>query len=501
MKSHDLILVPTNALQPTEVSELILQTSQYTSRASIEDLPAELLLIIFKLVFMKSRAGTFRLWPPCSCTEPKVLKPCDCHEKPFKTTWVEKEDRRNPHIFPYAISLVCNQWRSLVKLVPIFWTRVIVFVDANPTPLAELREHLTLSGGLPLDLYILRREDTYDQLDPEEHIRCGAVIDIIRPHFRRCRIISFNVVHNSSLPSVVHDFRGKAVHLTTLELKCRVDDGQHFVSRPNRLNGKAFSFPSLDVLDIDGRNFADACVYLPTWGKALAQPRELHVTISNFRPLLNKVNHSCNVGNVAVALSYIYELRCLSFINVEFPIVNADDWDVGELDLEMTALNLTDVPQIFLDNFLEFIQSEIQYLNIIHSSMPSRGMALHAAEVSLQDIPSQEDIPAFLKRWRGVVLDVSDCEGFDDRALEALGVNHPASTANILYERREFIISDCPNVSPNALKDLINARHKANAEGQHDQCTLVVTGKCGLLSAADRAWFEENLKFFRWKTK
>lgn len=89
---------------------------------SIEDLPAEIVLIIFKFVFMGSRIGTFRVGKIYSCTNPKLRTPCDCHEKPFKTTWIE-EDCTNPCIFPCATSLVCSRWRSLMETVPIVETR------------------------------------------------------------------------------------------------------------------------------------------------------------------------------------------------------------------------------------------------------------------------------------------------------------------------------------------------------------------------------------------
>ncbi|KAF9455540.1 hypothetical protein BDZ94DRAFT_1277948, partial [Collybia nuda] len=104
-------------------------------------------------------------------------------------------------------------WNNLTRLAPILWTDLRIYVDEEPTSLSRIQTYLDLSLDLPLDLHVLQHMYMHGSIDPNENLRCRAVIGMLIPHFRRCRIISFNVLHSSSLPSIHRKFRRHAPHL------------------------------------------------------------------------------------------------------------------------------------------------------------------------------------------------------------------------------------------------------------------------------------------------
>lgn len=336
-------------------------------------------------------------------------------------------------------------------------------------------------------------------MDRKEQAHCGTIINILEHYFQRCRIISFDVIHNSSLPSITLDFHGKAPHLVNLKLKCRLDDGWKYIARPpKRPNTKPFSFPALETLDVDGRNFADACINMSTWGRCLAATKKLHVSISNFNPISNSVDNECSMVDVAKALHRVPYITMLRLVNVEFRETYLEDWNGQPKALELNNIDLVNVSQMLIEDLFEFAQIDLQYLHVTRSPLPDLGATSHT-EMILEDIPAHEDIAAFLRQWRGSDLDIIGCVAFDDSAVDALGIKHFANGPHTTHERRNFRIADCPNVSTCALKNLIASRN-SNMFGQGDRCTLRVSGKGEILSPDDREWFRENLDDFHWNT-
>ncbi|KAF9455974.1 hypothetical protein BDZ94DRAFT_1276833, partial [Collybia nuda] len=155
-------------------------------QSSIHDLPNEVLLIIFKWAFIYTHNH-------------KILPQTTTYYPDFQ--------------FLHIATLVCKNWSNLTRLAPILWTDLRIYVDEKTTSLSRIQTYLDLSLDLPLDLHVLRHTYTHDSIDLDETLRCGVVIDMLIPHFRRRRIINFNVLHSSSLPSIHREFRGHAPHL------------------------------------------------------------------------------------------------------------------------------------------------------------------------------------------------------------------------------------------------------------------------------------------------
>ena len=120
---------------------------RWRPRASVASLPAELLLFIFKNVYVETRQGLSMIWPHEWC---EGLSECNCKpNEPYLTEWNDNTDLKSPSVFPYALSSVCKAWYDVMLLVPEFWTRLVIFLDNQPTAIAELRSQLSASRDLP----------------------------------------------------------------------------------------------------------------------------------------------------------------------------------------------------------------------------------------------------------------------------------------------------------------------------------------------------------------
>jgi len=192
------------------------------SPLSINRLPSELLLLIFKFAFMLCCHGAGNNF----CWLDQLRDTLWGWEHPYLTTWSKKEDLCSPTLFPYPYACVSRLWRALIATIPIFWTRVVALVDSRPTTISRVQKQLELSRDLPLDVTVLRSPGSYEEDDPEESSRTRALIDVLKPHFKRCRTIHFNVMSIASLPSIVLDFCGTVSQLVDLQLRCRVDLGR-----------------------------------------------------------------------------------------------------------------------------------------------------------------------------------------------------------------------------------------------------------------------------------
>ena len=70
--------------------------------------------------------------------------------------------------FPlHTVAGVCRQWRDIIHTLPEFLSRIAIFVDDPPTPLASIKEQIKATRGLPLDVLVTRR-DFDGESDPED---------------------------------------------------------------------------------------------------------------------------------------------------------------------------------------------------------------------------------------------------------------------------------------------------------------------------------------------
>ncbi|KAF8959580.1 hypothetical protein BDZ97DRAFT_2042542 [Flammula alnicola] len=103
----------------------------------ISNLPIELMLLIFNLVYQSSP----------KLVDPEYYDDTDSEmgdsflsdfkpPYPPETTWAS-DDLRDPAQFPFNVAWVCNLWRDMLSDSPEYWTRVCFDVANDPTSLLD----------------------------------------------------------------------------------------------------------------------------------------------------------------------------------------------------------------------------------------------------------------------------------------------------------------------------------------------------------------------------
>jgi hypothetical protein len=150
-------------------------------RANTKNLPAELLMMIFKLVYDQ---------------ETKTSKFLDSPK------WIEK-DIMSSSLFPYAIASVCSLWKDVMSLVPDFWTRVVVLVD-SPSILPSVV--ISWSRDLPIDLIITRKDSEHSVDTQQERTQAVSIMKtLVDPHVFVSSLISLLDRQMFHWPSSMYD--------------------------------------------------------------------------------------------------------------------------------------------------------------------------------------------------------------------------------------------------------------------------------------------------------
>ncbi|KIJ11530.1 hypothetical protein PAXINDRAFT_137875, partial [Paxillus involutus ATCC 200175] len=205
-------------------------------KASISDLPFELLLSIFTLVYQMEC-----LWPVSGIGYLPLLL---YQLEPSAAS------------FPYNLALVCTTWRSILATQPSFWTRV--FIVACWNPVASCKSLLAWSRNLPLDIFICTASGNPAVL-PDESIEAGH-IDALRKHiaprWSGSRSINITSTYISSLPSlsdIFGDGETEAPLLSNLHLHSTYEEEHR---RPLRASApRRLSCPRLYSLVVNGIYF------------------------------------------------------------------------------------------------------------------------------------------------------------------------------------------------------------------------------------------------------
>ncbi|KAL6301207.1 hypothetical protein BKA93DRAFT_692113, partial [Sparassis latifolia] len=172
----------------------------------IDDLPADVLIAIFKIVHSMS-----------------LRHPSAIDGANNEIFW-QDEDLSSLTWFPEALAAVCPSWKDTLSLVSVFWTRLIIFVDDHPTPSPAISDHLALSADNHLEIVITRRPGAFPSADPCEKSRVSAVMDVLTPNISRWKRLFVDVLHHHSIPRPHIDIYGEARHLRHICLQSRLQD-------------------------------------------------------------------------------------------------------------------------------------------------------------------------------------------------------------------------------------------------------------------------------------
>lgn len=474
--------------------------------SSIDHLPAELLLAIFRILFSSSYSICSPLNNNCI-----TCRRINTHHVLWGPT--ESFAYTDPTLFPFAQAAVLPRWRALLATVPEYWTRPIFLLDDPPTPLTDIRDFLSYSNSLPIEVYITRRNFTKDP-DPLEAQRVRDAIDALKPHLSRCQFLFIRVSRSSSLPSLRHDFTGDAPYLTQLKLQCDFDDGINPIAHTQPLPPQPFRCPALYTLLIDGPNFSQIAInHAKWWGASFNTLKSLIIRNLETDPL------PFTSALASLCVRVLSDLRLLTLSNVSFDtsLDTTTTLPIYPFALQMLILSQTSFP--FLAHFFRYtFLGDLYTIRIESCAFPPDSTTLitipNTFSLTLKNITHPSHFISLLRTWGGRRLYIDTCPGFDNSILEMMSSPLRASTSNdshALITPTTFAcpnlsilhLTNCTNFTPSAITSLIDTR---NNPDNLDLGAVVMTGVMELvtitgdtpeISEAEKNHFDEGA-IVRW---
>ncbi|KAG6811271.1 hypothetical protein H0H92_008265 [Tricholoma furcatifolium] len=334
-----------------------------------------------------------------------------------------------------------------------------------------------------IDIFVSRKNSTLLPASPEEEQEVlRGIIEIVKPHFSRCRQIVFDVAYTASLPRITIDFPYVLPNLEKLTLRAANDNGMYeFVDRslPRDVDvslSTGVPFPlGIKDLELDGYNFIDI---------AMKNEKQYELNNPEGRPHF-KFNK--------LTISHYNPTNCIQFV-VEYPmrllldhVVNLDLKDL-DFDVDWENINLKAKPNshdldcpistsltgvgpnltalIFLNR--QFHKAAIHGCGLSRLAQMGPGFKLNVVELEISDIGTAcaPDLRTLLTIWDGYFLRVVDCQGFDNDVLQALGDGiraDPDSDVTMPCDSMQALsIKNCHNFTIDSLLSMLGSRTTDN---------------------------------------
>ena len=475
--------------------------------------PTEILLTIFKIVYMQNREEVTderEFYFSSNSLVPEIVGE-------YKCIWRRDEELRYPCLFPYNIASVCAQWRAIAASEPAFWTRVVFFLDSGPegSSLVDLQQQLQWSRDLPLEITLGRMNLGDDFMyDMEEAARVRSAMELLLPHISRWHMFYISTIRSSSLPVILKELRGTAPILKILRLECEGDDADDDLNVYDR---DVFVCPALHNFDIDGANFLRLRnAYGGEWATQLV-PQLEYLSVSVLSPAdeeegnggeggpdgegdseadgeeginrseKGRLNLDTFLGEVA-QLTSLRQLILKSIIFSNMPVrpgIHQFSHTLDTLVLEDLSVD-TVLAILFACNHPGLTTLKLARCPL--DAMPEY-FVLDFPCLVLQDLAPTVNVMEILDRWRGMGLEIVGCPTFDDSVLRRLSV--PGVGLGI----RELAIFDCTNFSVSALQKMIESRLLWAGHMQ----ILKVAGEGPAITDDERAWFEDRVAEFSYE--
>ncbi|KAF8817243.1 hypothetical protein BYT27DRAFT_7153379 [Phlegmacium glaucopus] len=453
--------------------------------ASIGDLPIELLLAIFKLIYDND-------------TQTNNLGDQFVVEGGYSehaSLWIE-DDWHRPTLFPMTIAFVCRHWRDILARSPEYWNRVVFEVGRDPTPLLDA---FSWSNNQLLDVLVWNRiPDLTAAGKVLENERVSAITESLTPHFHRCCRINYEVTYASSLPPIATIFQPKPYILRQFVFETLVDDIQY--GHPSNLNSTVVDpnmpiapFSNLAVLSLSARLFIDLGRVYPSWLHNLRSHAYLTLTISQFRfqqksysddrryTLLEFLSH---LG--AMPQPEVLRLRNLS-LGYESEVPTTDP----KYTIKPTSLFLDNLGENFLTEFFERTILSCENIYINRCTIPWINRPLNSSYLHLDNLGYIHNISNILCVWQGSHLSLDSCASFDDDLLDRLEDDGRL----YLKSLTDLTLKDCINFTSAGLRKLMMLQRAMAAAEDIEQMTLhTVSVEGGRLSLweDDISWFRQQ---------
>ncbi|KIJ63469.1 hypothetical protein HYDPIDRAFT_168323 [Hydnomerulius pinastri MD-312] len=400
------------------------QATTLSSSVSVQDLPNELLLLIFKLLHKPSRKN--------------------------------RVGQLSPSMFPFAQAKVCERWRAVLANSSIFWTYIPIAVDRDFTPALTIDDYFCWSREQPVQVFVGRHAGTYKQDDPDEKARVAAVMPHISQHLHRISILDFALIRRSSFPDLHSWLSGEADILERMEVHCRIE-GENKASVITPYEDEPdlyFSFPRLQSLSLDGRNFNRACIFRSDWLEHA--PKLRTITLTSFQP--SSPSEELSVRDTLRALSKAKGLARLNVHGVSFL-----DSNPRRLlpSLPGCSLELHDLRGNATASFLQAVEGQYIESLVLRRCSLLGVTSFFACGLLLEDISEEWDLDRPFRDITTAELVVVDCPGFNDSVLDLLadaGLTNDAFMSKSLWI---VYITGCTNFSVRSLYRMVHARRLA----------------------------------------
>jgi hypothetical protein len=419
----------------------------------VHDLPAELLLIIFKLA------------------EPS-------------TGWIF-EDINNPSLFPYSIAAVCSRWRDVMSLIPEFWTRIVIVVDLYPATAPAV---LSWSRNLPLDITVTRVD--FDQPVDVQHEQDQVVSvmkALVHSHVHRSRTLHFNVKFSSSLPPFPDSFPGDWSKLSQLFFQCQEDNGGSTDIWGSVTSTEQLEYPALKWLLIDGRNYYNACRKDSQW--TVRCPSVSDLIISKYTPLPDE---SFTLTNLMLPIITLPSLENLWINDISLHPSPATLAATVPLD-HSVEIQLSDIHDFKpIADVLDLLRNNLDItLTCCAMGHPRRPFNREGC-LTLRYIEAYEDLVPLLRCWQGERLYVDDCPAFNDVVLNMMATVE-AGEYVCSPRMHQLNVADCPNFSAAALRRFVSTRFVVDGRAFS---VLYISGLAPDLSTEDQQHISQHVHDF-----
>ncbi|KAH9829696.1 uncharacterized protein C8Q71DRAFT_851621 [Rhodofomes roseus] len=480
-------MLQVQAMSKKQISGIAAGTTRLRQRVSVNDLPPDILLLIFRELLLTVRDPAFHGRFLVGWND-KNLEP-----------WPPYDSSMSPLPFPESIASVCRHWRGVMSIMSLFWTRLVIWVGNDPTSLSTIRDYLTWSRDSLLDIYVLCRLDA-----ATNNLVMQAVMETLAPHMKRWRLLRMKVLRASSLPRPRIEIVGRADRLIDLEMQAVVDDSEASVTGASPVSAE-FSTPVLERLRMGNVHFHESYVKLILQYRM--PPKLSHLTILDYG--LRHTNFP-----LVDLLECITE--CKGMLRVKLANLRLDCSYSGP------PLVRRGIVWCAFADFVDMRGDEIAEYNRLLSypyvhmtsytrcSMEVPSLLGNSYYIKATEIASAKTLLTFLAAQRGPIpcskVLMVNCDGLRHEVLRVMGF---ATNDNWVSPcLKSLAIVGCKQFSSMDLRYLLEARrsvHEATGFPEAIEPGYVVGSieylnveDCCELASEDREWFDAHVSSVRW---
>ena len=424
--------------------------------------------------------------------------------------WLD-EDHLSPRLFPYALACVCVRWFRILKTIPVYWTRLVITVDAIAASLNAARNTLEWAGDRPLKVVVTRHHGTSETHD-SERAAVGHAMELLRPHIGCIWSLTFDVEHSWSIPALWRE-SGRARHLKVLTLMSRSDAG--------RISQSSTWLPAGNNHEYEGKLKVSLLQQVTLSGHFLKNPLMAHPRLASW---FRHMTSLTICGDAASGGNAISLYKFLSVIDI-FPSIRALTVEDIHFDDNAPYPNLLMLRPAALclrritgRTALRGILTRARVGSSLRTDITITGCTVHgfrepdpdsnlhfsSTNLTLASMDPSATIEDLVCRWNGERLSVISCPRMSRTFLERL---HGEAAPTCLSHLR---IVDCDNFHAGDVIPLVQSRETQAAftslMGVFDDdsftalAELRVEGRGPPISAKRATWLAEHVKTFSWDT-